>query len=129
VTQFVIEVQEYQFQGRFKPGDEVRVELQPTVQLGPVAVAANAAYGYRMLAMAGTTSGGLIPDANLRNIQGSDGGYLDITPMATLHLTRGFDFQASATIPLMGQDLAFWPLEEISPTRGNTYSATFQLRY
>lgn len=129
VTQFVVEVEEYQFQGRFKPGDEVRVNLQPTVQAGPVAIGVNALYGHRFLAMSGTTSAGIIPDANLKAIQGTDGGYLDLTPMVTLRLTRGFDIQASATLPLMGEDLAFWPLEEISPTRGNTYSATFQLRY
>lgn len=129
VTQFVAEVEEYQFQGRFKPGDEVRFNVQPTLQLGPVAIGANAVYGLRMKAMSGTTSAGLIPDANLKPIQGTDGDYLDVTPVATLHLTRGFDIQGAATIPLMGEDLAFWPLEEISPTRGITYSATFQLRY
>jgi hypothetical protein len=103
--------------------------VQPTLQVGPLAVAAKGVFGYRMMAMAGTTSAGLIPDANLDNIQGSDGKYFDLTPQLTLHATRGFDFQAGATIPLMGEDLPFWPLEEISPTRGITYSATFQLRY
>lgn len=129
VTQFLVEVKEYQFQGRFKPGDEVRAHLEPMVQLGPVAVSADAIFGYRMAAAMGTTSGGLIPDQNLDEVVGSDGMTLDLAPAITFNITRGFDARLGGNIPLMGEDLSFWPLEEISPTRGYTGSATLEFRY
>jgi hypothetical protein len=129
VTQFTIEVDQYQFLGRFKPGDEIQAHFAPTVQLGPIALAAEGVYGRRLLSKMGTTAAGLLPDNDLDVIQGTDGDYMDLTPSATIHLTRGFDISGGATIPLMGEDLSFWPLEEISPTRGITYSATVELRY
>jgi hypothetical protein len=129
VTQFLVEVKEYQFQGRFKPGDEIRLHLEPMLQLGPVAASANTVFGIRRMAYMGTTSSGLIPDANLDPVEGTDGMTLDISPALTFNITRGFDARFGATLPLMGEDLAFWPLEEISPTRGITGSATLEFRY
>jgi hypothetical protein len=129
VTQFTVEVEEYQFAGRFRPGDEVRVNLEPMVQLGPVAISAEGVFGYRLNAAMGTTSKGIIPDANLDPILGTSGWYLDVNPGIVAHITRGFDVDLGASIPIRGEDLAFWPLEEISPTRGITGSATLELRY
>ena len=129
VTQFVVEVEEYQFQGRFKPGDEIHAEAKAQVQLGPVAVGAEAIYGYRLVSAVGTTSSGLIPDASLDAIPGTDGDYLDVRPGAVVNITRGVDLNLGATIPVLGVDLAFWPLEVISPTRGITGHGSIELRY
>lgn len=129
VAQYVIEVEEYQFLGRFKPGDEVRLRLQPEIQLGPIAASAEIAYAARASAASGTTSSGIIPDRHLTPIAGSDGWALDLTPGLTANITRGFDLQAAVGIPLRGEDLAFFPFEDLTPTRGLTYSATVELRY
>ena len=129
VTQFVVEVEEYQFQGRFKPGDEVHGNLGLQVQLGPVALGGVADGGYRFVSATGTTSKGIIPDASLDVVPGTDGIYLDVTPGAVLNLSRGVDINLGATIPVMGEDLAFWPLELISPTRGITGHASVEIRY
>ncbi len=129
VTQYVIEVEQYQFLGRFKPGDELRLRLDPEVQLGPVGVSAELAYAARAQAAMGTTSGGIIPDQHLTPIAGSDGWSLDLTPALTANVTRGFDLVAAVDIPLRGEDLTFFPFEDLTPTRGLTYSATLELRY
>lgn len=129
VAQYVIEVEEYQFLGRFKPGDELRARVEPTVQAGPIAVGASLDYRLRGLAATGTTSDGLIPDKHLTPIDGSDGWSLDVAPVVTANITRGFDLSASVGIPLRGEDLTFFPFEELTPTRGITYSGTLELRY
>lgn len=129
VTQYVLEVEEYQFLGRFKPGDEVQAGLEVMAQLGPIALSGDALYRMRMVAEVGTTSDGILPDKHLDPIAGTDGQALDVTPALTVNITRGFDFRAAVGIPVMGEDLMFWPLEELTPTRGMTYSGTIELRY
>lgn len=129
VTQFTLEVDQYQFLGRFKPGDEVRAQVEPMVQLGPVAAAGELAYRLRFVAAAGTTSGGLIPDDHLDPIEGTDGWALDVTPKLTVNVTRGVDVKAAVGIPLRGEDVSLFPLELLTPTRGLTWSGQVLLRY
>lgn len=129
VSQFVIEVEEYQFLGRFKPGDEIHAELNPMIQIGRVAVGADVAYRQRFEAKAGTTSPGFFVDQYLDPIAGSSGSFLDAGGNVILNITRGVDLVAAASYPVFGQGLPFFPLEEISPTRGITYSGTLELRY
>lgn len=129
VTQFDVEVEEYQFLGRFKPGDEVTATFQPLLQLGPVAAAGELRFGWRALARTGTTAGGVIPDGHLDPIPGSSGWSLVVTPSVTVNASRGVDVVASAGIPLRGEDLTFFPLEELTPTRGVTWSGAVELRY
>lgn len=128
VVQYAIETDQQQFLGRFKPGDELRVSVEPAVQIGPVHVAAEALFRHRQASMVGTTSGGLLPDAHLKPIAETDGVSLDVKPAVTLNLTRGVDIQGAVGIPLMGEDLLF-PFEEITPTYGITYSGTVEFRY
>lgn len=129
VTQYVIESENLQFAGRFKPGDEIHASITPMVQLGPVAVQAEAAYRHRAAASVGTTSGGLFKDRYLDAVPGSDGDMFDVRPGFTLNATRQLDVRGSVGIPLLGEDLAFFPLESISPTYGLTYSGTVAFRY
>jgi hypothetical protein len=129
VSQFVVEVDQYQFSGRFKPGSEVNVALSPMVQLGPVAVHGNLAYRRWFEAALGTTAPGFFVDANLDPLAGSDGWAVDAGGGAVVNVTRGFDVLASVSLPVRGEDLLFFPLESISPTRGPTLSASVELRY
>ncbi|MSP55633.1 MAG: hypothetical protein EXR69_08530, partial [Myxococcales bacterium] len=124
VAQYVVEVEEHQFLGRFKPGDEVRLCLRPELQMGPLAASAEIAYAARAAAASGTTSSGIVPDRYLTPIAGSDGWALDLTPALTANITRGFDIVAAVGVPLRGEDLSFFPFEDLTPTRGLTYSAT-----
>lgn len=128
VTQYVVEREQLQFLGRFKPGDEVQLSLEPMLQLGPAAISAEVAYELRQAVRTGTTSGGIFPDGHLDPIEGTDGQQLDVTPALTLNVTRGVDVRGAVGIPLMGEDLLF-PLEDVTPTYGLTYSGTVEFRY
>ncbi len=129
VSQFVVEVDQYQFSGRFKPGSEVRAELSPMLQLGPVAIHGDAVYRRWFEGAVGTTAGGAFWDENLDPIAGSDGWSLDAGGGVVVNASRGVDVLASASVPIRGEDLTFFPLESISPTRGITLSTSVELRY
>ena len=129
VSQFVVEVDQYQFSGRFKPGSEVRAELSPMVQLGPVALRGDLVYRRWFEAAVGTTAPGFFVDANLDPIAGSDGWAVDAGWGLVMNINRGLDILATASVPLRGEDLLFFPLESISPTRGLTLSTSVELRY
>ena len=77
----------------------------------------------------GNTVDGLVPGAELEEWEGSEGWSLDALGGLTFNVTRGVDFVAAARIPLRGEDLQFFPIEDIHPTRGNTYSGTLEFRY
>jgi hypothetical protein len=128
VTQYVVEVTNYQFSGRFKPGSEVDVAIEPMVQAGPAAIGAEVLYRNRLPSAAGTTSPGVYPDKYLTPIADSEGWSLDLTPAVTVAVSRGVDLRVAMGIPLRGEDLLF-PLEEITPTRGFTYSGSAEFRY
>lgn len=129
VSQFVVEVEEYQFSGRFKPGSEIRAELAPMVQLGPVALHGNAVFRQWFASSLGTTAPGFFVDENLDVVEGSDGWSFDAGGGVIINATRGVDILASAMVPIRGEDLYFFPLESISPTRGPTFSTSVELRY
>lgn len=128
VAQFAVETENHYFLGRFKPGSEAQLSVEPMVQAGPVAIAAEVLYRYRWASATGTTSPGIYPDAYLDPIEGSDGWSLDVKPGVTVAITRGVDLRAAMGIPLRGEDLLF-PLEDITPTRGVTYSGTAEFRF
>ena len=129
VTQYVIEVEQYQFLGRFRPGSEVRAGLGALVQLGPVAVGGDGLFRLRSAAAMGTTSSGIIPDAHLDPIEGTEGWSFDVNPKAVVNISRGVDVNVGAGIPVRGEGLGLFPLEEITPTRGITWSGSLELRY
>lgn len=128
VVQYGIETEEQQFLGRFKPGDEVRASLAPAVQLGPVHIAAEGQLAWKDAVKVGTTSGGLNTDRYLRPVEGTGGLAFDLVPAVTVNVTRGLDVRGAVGIPLMGDSLLF-PLEQVTPTYGYTYSAGVEVRY
>jgi len=127
VTQYALDVEEPPYAGRFKPGDEVRLRVEPVIQLGPIALAAEVAYVRRAMAAVATPSAGLDPE--LTAISGSDGWAVDVTPGVTVNVSRGFDLHASVGVPIRGEDLVFFPLEDLTPTRGLRWSGGLELRY
>lgn len=129
VTQFLVETSESQFAGRFRPGSEFHAELTPLVQLGPIAIEGDLLYKRRFESAYGTTAKGINWDANLVPVEGSDGNQLDVGGQIIANITRGFDLRGGVTYPLMGEDLTFFPFEDITPTRGMTFSGTVELRY
>lgn len=129
VVQYVIENELNQFSGRIKPGNITKADASLTVGLGPLALNGGALFQQRAATRVGATSGGLFPAKNLVIEEGSDGWSLDATAGATFNVTRGVDLVAGALIPVRGEDLMYFPIEDIHPTRGVTYSGTVEFRY
>jgi hypothetical protein len=130
LVQYIIETENNQFQGRIKPGDQAVFDADLLLQLGPVAPRGGLLYRSTGLTAIGTTADGVFrQNDNLVDVAGSDGWSLDARAGAILNLTRGLDLDLGVGIPLRGEDLLFFPIEDLSPTRGTTYSGTLEIRY
>jgi hypothetical protein len=129
VVQYIVETEYNVFNGRIKPGDIRRADGELLIQVGPVALQGGAQVQIRDVTSIGPTSPGLFQGRELEAREGSDGWSLDARAGFTYNVTRGVDIVAGANIPLRGEDLMFFPIEDIHPTRGNTYSGTFEFRY
>ncbi len=129
VVQYLIEVTEYQFSGRIKPGSYTFGELGMQLGFGPVVLLGDLFYTNRGETYLGTTGAQFGGNNQLVALEGSDGWTLDADAGFMVNLTRGVDIQGGVGIPLRGEDLQFFPLESIHPTRGLTYTGTLKLRY
>jgi len=129
LVQWLIETEENQSTGRFKPGNRIYGGLGLVAQVGPLALKAGGRMMIQGDAKAGTTSGGFSPDGQLYVQEGSGGSYLDADAAVVAHFNRNFDLELGVSIPLAGEDLMFFPLEDLHPTIGNTYSAILKARY
>lgn len=127
ITEYGLEVAGEPVSGEFKPGDEVRLRLTPAIQIGPLAVGAEIRYLQRAFAGLSTTNGRA--PREVVAIDGSDGWALDLTPELTANVTRGVDLHAAVGIPVRGEDALYFPLEELTPTRGLTWSGGVEIRY
>jgi hypothetical protein len=83
----------------------------------------------RKKTLMGTASPGLFADKNLKPMDGSDGSAVDMTTGVLANVTRGVDLIFDVSVPLSGEDLQFFPIEDIHPTRGTTYRTALELRY
>ncbi|MCB9796219.1 MAG: hypothetical protein H6741_26295 [Alphaproteobacteria bacterium] len=129
IVQYLLETENNQFHGRIKPGAQVYADLQVMAQLGPVAIWAEPGVEWHGPVAMGTTSAGLVPDRNLEIVEGSDGWSLDVDGGVVFNITRNVDVLYGLNVPLRGEDLLFFPIEDIHPTYGLTHSATLELRY
>ena len=129
LAQYAFESKYSQFSTRIKPGDQTRFYGEALMQLGPLAVTSGAVLTLRQDTSIGATQDGLFPGGGLDDIEGSSGWALDGNLGATFSATRGIDFLANVNVPLRGEDLMFFPIEDLHPTRGNTYGGSFLFRY
>ena len=129
LTKYMVETDVGQFNARIKPGNIVRGDVDIMVQIAMAAINAGVTVEQRAATRAGSSSGGLLPSRNLSEIDGSDGWSLDADAGLTLNVTRGVDLKGGVSIPLRGEDLMFFPIEDLHPTRGNTYTGAFVFRY
>jgi hypothetical protein len=129
VALYVIETENLQFQGRIKPGDRVRADLTVAAQAGPFVPHAGANFEYRGRTALGTTSGPLNPGKNLKPVADSDGRALDFKGGLLINASRGVDVDLHVDVPLMGEDLQFFPIEDLQPTYGVRYGANVEMRY
>ncbi len=126
---YLIETEFHQFQARIKPGDLIDYNLDLMLQVGPVALHSAWFVQNRQVTRVGTASKGLFGDANLEEVRESDGTSVDGQVGAIINVTRGVDVLFDVRRSLIGEDLMFFPIEQIHPTRGTTYSTALELRY
>ena len=129
VVQYLVETTNNQYNARMKPGDISRGTADLMLQLGPVAPHVGGELALRQVTRTGQTSGDLFGDLKLKDVEGSDGWSFDLNPGAVINITRGLDLDLAASIPLRGEDLQFFPIEDLQPTRGLTFKAAVELRY
>jgi hypothetical protein len=129
VVQYLVELENFQFLGRIKPGDLMVANADVLLQVGPVALHGGPRITQRGLTRIGTTSGGLSPSRNLDPVAESDGTTMDIDAGVIVNVSRGVDLDLYANLPMMGEDLQFFPIEDIHPTLGRTFGGALELRY
>lgn len=129
VVQYLVELENLQFLGRMKPGDQVVGDLHVGVQAGPAWLYAGPRFELRGETRIGTTSAGLSPSKQLDAVEGSDGKAVDLDVGAVLGLSRGVDVVGYARLPVAGEDLQFFPIEDLQPTYGPTFGGALELRY
>lgn len=129
LTLYAIETNLNQFMMRIKPGDVASAKVDLDLQLGPAFLGASALFQHRAAFRIGNTALGIDPNKNLEEIQGSDGWSLDASGTLGFSVGHRLDVLGTVWIPLRGEDLQFFPIEDIHPTYGNTYSATMRYRF
>jgi hypothetical protein len=129
LTLYAIETNLNQFMMRIKPGDVASAKLDLDLQLGPAFLGASALFQHRTAFRIGNTAQGIDPNKNLEEVNGSDGWSLDAGMTVGMSVGHRFDVLGSVLIPIRGEDLQFFPIEDIHPTYGNTYSATMRYRF
>jgi len=130
VVQYLVELNEFQFNGRMKPGDQVRLQLEVMLQAGPLAIGVRPEYEVRLKTKMGTTSGDFLnPNRNRDVVPGSGGQALDLRSWVKLNATRGFDVAGYYVHPLLGEDLLFFPIEDLHPTYGPTFGGFVEARF
>lgn len=129
IAQYVVETDQNQFAGRIKPGDMVFLQAQLVAQGGPVAVIITPQFEAHGPTQLGTSSEGLFPDQNLDPVDGSGGWSFGVDTKLVAHASKNADFVLGLNVPIRGEDLMFFPLEDIHPTRGLTWSAAIKFRY
>lgn len=129
IAQFVVETDTNQFLGRIRPGSRVYAAVDLMAQLGPVALVVQPGVEAHGATRLGVSAPGLFPGKDLAPVEGSEGWSADVDTNLIVNVSRGLDLTLGVNVPLRGEDLMFFPLEDIHPTRGITSSATLELRY
>ena len=129
LTSYAIETDMNQFQMRVKPGNVEKLDVTGETQLGFVNLQVGGVYQQRGFFEIGSTSKGFFPNKNLQTITDSNGWSLDAKVGATINVFNQMDIKAGALLPIRGEDLLFFPLEEVNPTYGAVYNGELVYRF
>jgi hypothetical protein len=128
VVQYVVETDELQFLGRIDPGDLWTAAAELGLQLGPLWLAGGPRYTRRGVTRLGVSSAGWSANDRLADVAGSDGDALDLRLCALANVSRGLDVAVWTDRPLAGEDLQFFPIEDLHPTYGPTWGVAVEVR-
>ncbi len=129
VVQYVVDAEYYQFNGRIKPGDIRKVDGELMLQAGPIVLLGGSMVQIRDVVKVGASSGGLFPAKELPVVEGTDGWQWDAWLGAIGQVSRGVDLVFKTTLPVRGEDHRYFPIEDLHPSRGITWSGAVELRY
>lgn len=129
VVQYLVELDQLQFLGRMKPGDQVKVDAKAELQAGPLVPYGELQFTRRDTTRIGTTAPTPSPNKYLSDVTDSSGIALDLDAGLLVDVSRGVDVRAHVLLPLMGEDLQFFPIEDLQPTLGPTFGGSVQVRY
>lgn len=129
VVQYLVELDQLQFLGRIKPGDELKADAKVELQAGPFVPYGDLRFTARDTTRIGTTAPTPRPNKYLSDVVDSSGNALDLDAGLLVDVSRGVDIRAHVLLPLMGEDLQFFPIEDLQPTLGPTFGGSVQVRY
>jgi len=129
LANYAIETDLNQFQTRVKPGDINRLNVTGEMQFGFLNLQAGGSFQQRGFFQIGPTSAGWFPNKNLENIADSNGWSLDARLGATFNILNELDLKMGTLVPLRGEDLMFFPLEDVHPTYGTVYNGELLYRF
>ena len=130
LVQFLVDTNVNQFVGRFKPGDRVTASAAAMVQGGPIVLTVQPRFELRgETRMGHTSSNWFNPASELRAVPNSGGWSMDLDTRLSANVTKGFDAHVTWSLPLRGEDLQFFPIEDIQPTYGQTFGGAVEVRF
>jgi len=129
LVQYSIETDQRQMMGRVKVGERVYAGGAALVQGGPVALWAGPRFEMHGPVKQGTTSAWPNPNQNLDPVVGSDGWSLDADAGVIVQFSRHVQLAGGMSYPVRGEDLMYFPIEDIHPTRGITWNGALQFNY
>jgi hypothetical protein len=114
---------------RIDPGDIIKLDVKVEAQIGPVNLSGGSVFQQRDAFRIGNTNQGFVMTRNLEEIIDSDGWSLDGYAGLTVNISNKFDLIGRVLMPLVGEDLQFFPIEDLHPTHGNVYTGAFAFRF
>ncbi len=128
-VQYSIETDQFQLVGRVKAGDRLYAGGSAFLQSGPVGLWAGPRVEMHGPVKMGTTSAWPNPDQQLNEVVGSSGWSLDADAGLLFQFSRHAQVAGGMSYPIRGEDLMFFPIEDIHPTRGITWNGALQFNY
>lgn len=131
VVQYLVEDQENQFNMRVDPGDGIEFDIGVIGQLGPyVALSLDFQNEYRLPTRQGSTAKHIDPCHGCAEIEGSSGFWSDLRGGVSVSPSNRLQIDGFVAYTLAGKNSTFyWPLEDISPSRGVTAGGDVAFRF
>lgn len=129
IVPYTIEMGTGQATARLKPGDQLCLRIETTLQVGPLAIGGELRYrAWSFAAMTPDVLGLAAPNA-LEPIPASGGWSLAGSPMLSVNVSRGVDLDFAMRVPLHVEDDSFYLLNPSRPEQGLIYSSALRVRF
>jgi len=128
IVPYTIEMGTGQATARLKPGDQLSLRIETTLQVGPLALGGELRYRAWSFAATALVPGLVAPNA-LEPIPSSEGWSLTGSPILSVNVSRGADLDFAMHVPLLVEEDTFYLLNPSRAERGLTYSSALRVRF